>query len=364
MRRIISYPYKNVSHQKNWYHFICVCILENSFISNMHNFRGYSATIIIMKGIKNAKEVQIIDDPAKCNKSFFVESIYPSRIPVIMRGMDIGDAPEKWTPEYLSSVIKDLPITVHVSPVTKMDFVQKNFLYKTLGFDEFLNRCVKEKQDNFFHSAGEKYYLRSLGSDPRKDIADIRQQFPTLAKDIKFPLFFKQESFFSSVFRISSAGIQLWTHYDVMDNILIQITGHKRVALFPPNDVLNMYMIGDKSEIIDIDNVDYDKYPKFRDVDWYECVLEPGDILFIPALWFHNVTALDFSISVNVFWKHLDDKCYDTKDVYGNKDPVPAQRAQQGLEKALKTLDCLPEQYKDFYARRLLLKIEKNLSKK
>lgn len=48
-----------------------------------------------------------------------------------------------------------------------------------------------------------------------QDVADIRQQFPSLGGDIKFPAFFREEQFFSSVFRISSPGLQLWTHYDV-----------------------------------------------------------------------------------------------------------------------------------------------------
>lgn len=48
-----------------------------------------------------------------------------------------------------------------------------------------------------------------------QDIADIRKQFPTLAEDVQIPEYFEKEQFFSSVFRISSAGLQLWTHYDV-----------------------------------------------------------------------------------------------------------------------------------------------------
>lgn len=48
-----------------------------------------------------------------------------------------------------------------------------------------------------------------------QDVADIRKQFPLLEGDIKFPKFFKEDQFFSSVFRISSPGLQLWTHYDV-----------------------------------------------------------------------------------------------------------------------------------------------------
>ena len=67
-----------------------------------------------------------------------------------------------------------------------------------------------------FFLQNEKYYLRALGDNPRTDIADITKQFPELAEDIHIPQFFSPEKFFSSVFRISSNGIQLWTHYDVI----------------------------------------------------------------------------------------------------------------------------------------------------
>jgi hypothetical protein len=34
-----------------------------------------------------------------------------------------------------------------------------------------------------------------------------------------------------------------------------------------------------------------------------EAILEPGDILFLPAFWWHNVISLDVSISVNYWWR-------------------------------------------------------------
>lgn len=48
-----------------------------------------------------------------------------------------------------------------------------------------------------------------------QDVADLKTQFPTLAEDIKLPLFCEPEQYFSSVFRIGSPDVQLWTHYDV-----------------------------------------------------------------------------------------------------------------------------------------------------
>ena len=61
----------------------------------------------------------------------------------------------------------------------------------------------------------EKYYLRAVGDNARDDIANFEKDFPEIAADLQVPDFFEEKAFFSSVFRISSKGCQLWTHYDV-----------------------------------------------------------------------------------------------------------------------------------------------------
>ena len=66
----------------------------------------------------------------------------------------------------------------------------------------------------------------------------------------------------------------------------------------------------------------------------------------------------EWGVAVNVFWRHLPDKHYDPKDVYGNKDLVQYARASQSLDRAIAHLQELPEDYRDFYARRLVQKLE------
>ncbi|XP_023959825.1 tRNA wybutosine-synthesizing protein 5 isoform X1 [Chrysemys picta bellii] len=294
----------------------------------------------------------------------FRQDIYPLRKPAVLKGIDLGTCTTKWTVDYLSQTAGTKEVKIHVSTVPQMDFLSKNFVYRTLPFDVFVRRAAEVKHNEYFISEDEKYYLRSLGDDPRKDIADIRKQFPSLAEDIQIPEYFEKEQFFSSVFRISSAGLQLWTHYDIMDNFLIQITGKKRVILYNPRDAPYLYLAGTKSEVLNVDNPDLEKYPLFMKARRYECSLEAGDVLFIPdfflptALWFHNVISEEFGVGVNVFWKHLPSECYDKTDTYGNKDPTAASRAVQILDRALKTLEELPEEYRDFYARRMVLRIQ------
>lgn len=48
-----------------------------------------------------------------------------------------------------------------------------------------------------------------------QDTADVGVQFPELMGDLLLPMFFGEDKFFSSVLRVGSPGVKLWTHYDV-----------------------------------------------------------------------------------------------------------------------------------------------------
>ena len=117
-------------------------------------------------------------------------------------------------------------------------------------------------------SEAEKYYLRAVSEDnPRQRPVQLETDFPAIAEDFQLPeRFLEREKVFSSVLRVSSGGIRVWTHYDVMDNIYCQVIGHKRAVLWPPHQVDNIYLTGDKSNVIDIDNPDAAKYPRYVDI--------------------------------------------------------------------------------------------------
>lgn len=261
------------------------------------------------------------------SKEDFTNNIQCKRLPAILKGVDIGECCVKWTTEYLINKIGHLDAKIHVSSESKMDFINKNFVYKTLTLAETIKRASSIEHESYFIQANELYYLRSLSQERRgREVSDFHKQFPQIRDDIKIPTLFNANDFFSSVLRISSKGIQLWTHYDIMDNLLIQVQGSKKVVLFDPSDVNYLYMEGDKSQVLDIDNPDLTKFPDFAKAKKYICFLEPGDILFIPALWFHNTLALTYGVAVNIFWKNLQHELYDKNDFYGNKDLLPAAK--------------------------------------
>ena len=78
-------------------------------------------------------------------------------------------------------------------------------------------------------------------------------------------------------------------------------------------------------------------------------------------MWWHNTWTLTPSISVNVFFKHLADELYAKKDLYGNKDPIPAESALAMLQTSLDELQKLPQEYRQFYLRKMRLILNQSI---
>jgi tRNA wybutosine-synthesizing protein 5 len=122
-----------------------------------------------------------------------------------------------------------------------------------MPFGEFIRRCAPEP---FVHlpplapvlEKGERLYLRSVATGPEasKTASHLEQVFPEIAADVVLPhgVVYDEQNYHSSVLRVASRDTELWTHYDVMHNLLIQVTGSKRVTLWPPCEDANLYTEG------------------------------------------------------------------------------------------------------------------------
>jgi hypothetical protein len=101
-------------------------------------------------------------------------------------------------------------------------------------------------------------------------------------------------------------------HYDMSSNMACNMVGRRRFTLFPPDQVHNLYPGpleptpgGQVVSMVDPRNPDLDLYPRFAEARAAALVaeLEPGDVLFYPALWWHQVEALDgFNVMINYWW--------------------------------------------------------------
>jgi hypothetical protein len=91
-------------------------------------------------------------------------------------------------------------------------------------------------------------------------------------------------------------------HYDIdMSNVLhTHFGGRKKVILISPEYSKLLYCLPlNTYSLIDLDNLDYNKYPGLKFVKGYEVVLEPGDSIFMPSGYWHYMTYLEGSFSVS-----------------------------------------------------------------
>lgn len=108
------------------------------------------------------------------------------------------------------------------------------------------------------------------------------------------------------------------THFDASDNIACVAAGRRRFTLFPPAQTPNLYIgpldhtvAGQPLSMVDMATPDLERFPRFTEALEASLVaeLEPGDAIFIPALWWHHVEALSpFNLLVNFWWTDSPDQ--------------------------------------------------------
>lgn len=136
-------------------------------------------------------------------------------------------------------------------------------------------------------------------------------------------------------------------HYDLPDNIACVAAGHRRFTLFPPEQLPNLYVgpidftpAGQPVSLVDLKQPDFERFPRFAKALEHAQVaeLEPGDALYIPSMWWHQVEALDaFNVLINYWWRqspaHMDPPVFALMlALLSLRDlPAPQRRAWQGI---------------------------------
>ena len=107
--------------------------------------------------------------------------------------------------------------------------------------------------------------------------------------------------------------IQVPLHNDFPNNVACVIGGRRKFTLIPPNQFENLYVgpidftpAGRAVSMVDLQNPDLDKYPKFAVALEHALTAElsPGDVIYIPSMWWHAVEGLDdFNVMLNFWWR-------------------------------------------------------------
>jgi hypothetical protein len=245
-----------------------------------------------------------------CRPDSLDDSVLSSIEPVVLRGL-VADWPivkagrqsPQAAADYLRRFYSGRPLTASYAPpaikgrVGYNDNVSGfNFEVATVTLEDFFDRL-------FTHV-----------DDPEPPTSYIGS---TLL-DIWFPGFRAENDIeLGSLEPLVSAWIgnqtRVSAHFDFPDNIACCVTGRRRFTLFPPDQLDNLYVgpwdntpAGQAISLVDLHDPDFEKYPRFREAMKHACeiTLEPGDALFLPSMWWHDVEGLDgLNILVNYWWR-------------------------------------------------------------
>lgn len=106
--------------------------------------------------------------------------------------------------------------------------------------------------------------------------------------------------------------VSVAAHFDLSQNIACVVAGRRRVTLFPPDQLANLYLgpvdfspAGTPISMVSVEEPDFQRYPRFREAlaSAQQAELGPGDAVYIPYFWWHAIRSIEpFNVLVNYWW--------------------------------------------------------------
>ena len=237
----------------------------------------------------------------------FLQDYYATSRPVILTE-ELADWPalSLWTPDYLRRAIGSAVVEYQGARAGDEHFeMNKDAHRRELPFDKFIDLIVRP-------GAGNDAYLTAYNSARNAGaLAPLNQDTRFLDKFLT-----REAEHADGMMWIGPAGTTSSLHHDLTNNLIAQVVGRKRLILVPAAHVGRLYNHQHVfSEITDLEGPGLDpvRFSRLSGVHAYEVILEPGEILYVPLAWWHQVKALDFSVTLtftNFKWPNDGYKTY------------------------------------------------------
>jgi Cupin-like domain len=225
----------------------------------------------------------------------FTERYVRCERPVVVRD-GVRDWPPsyKWTPEYLKAIYGTRRLKIGVP--TNGEYV----LYA-----ERLNLGVEpevpfaEAIDRIFAPANAQQRCR-IDQQPLDKWGVLHAESPA-------PRYIPRKIIAKNMW-MGSTGNVTKAHYDMEDNLNVQLRGRKEIILFPSTQFDELYPRSawdymSNFSRVEIETPDLSRYPRFSRATAFRAILEPGDFIYIPIYWWHQFRTLEASFNVNFWWQ-------------------------------------------------------------
>lgn len=221
----------------------------------------------------------------------FVDLYYSQNKPVLLENAIEHWPARTWTPDSLLQVAQDQEIQVQFDRESNSNFEMDSLKHKkTMRFSEYHHKVQTcGESNNFYMTANNAAHNQPVMAPLFKDVKDVADGYFDESRHVS-----------RSFIWYGPKGNYTPLHHDQTNNMFVQVFGRKRFLLLPPNQVPYLYNECTVFSPVDLRNIDAEKYPLAKNTTPIELVLNPGDTLFIPVGWWHQVESLDISISITM----------------------------------------------------------------
>ncbi len=242
----------------------------------------------------------------KLSRQTFLDDYYALNRPVVMTGaMDDWPAMKRWTGEELKRRFGDRVVSVQANRDNDANYeLNSAKLRSEMTFGEFVD--ITETIDGT-----NNYYITANNSETNREaLKDLWDDI------IPFPDYLRDDPTNQGFFWFGPKGTVTPLHHDLTNNFMAQVRGRKLVRLIAPYELQNLYNSRHCYSAVNLDQIDYDQFPLFRNVTVIDVEIGPGDLLFLPVGWWHYVRGLGTSITMTFTNFIFDNDFYSMYKTY------------------------------------------------
>jgi len=219
--------------------------------------------------------------------------------PVIFTGLMAGQrASTSWDIPYLKARLGPRVVKVvnHDKPKLFWD-PRLGLPARPQPFNEFVEAAFERKEGGYSY------------------LQDDVNSLPMIRDDYALPRMMEDKGLLRGKFWLSGAGLITPLHYDPVETFHWVIRGAKRFLSYQPG-VRRFYPFPARSTApfisqVDPDHPDPERFPRFQGAKCVEFSVNEGEILYLPAFWWHQVYSQGpVNISLNFVWFASMAKCY------------------------------------------------------
>ena len=224
----------------------------------------------------------------KLTPSAFFANFYTLNRPLLIKNLvSHWPAMNKWSLDYFEETLGDAIIEVQTGRNANARFeIDKSAHAKPMAFKEFIALLRRNEETN-------DYYATATNSGQNK------QSLAPLWDDVEPIKGYLTDAQGEGFIWLGPKGTLTPFHHDLTNNLLLQVVGRKEVVLAPGFEVSRMrnslHCFSDWST----DPNAAASAPEGQRPLLTQCVIEPGDALFLPIGWWHYVKSLDMSFGMS-----------------------------------------------------------------